>query len=123
MLGGWHDAKKSDIEREVKNVFHRHQASALLRDIHIPVVRARFCRVELIYPEGGLGAKRALQSTVIATMKKDLGNSTIPEQEGNRLWITRNRSPAEPKSEHGDYAVAKVGALALDAGPSRTGKV
>ena len=56
VIGGWSEAKNSDIEAEVRQIFSKIQASPLLHDVHIPFIRSNFARIELLYADTqGLG--------------------------------------------------------------------
>ena len=119
VMGGWYDARRADIETEVRALFAEVQASALLKSVHVPYVRANFCRIDILYPNESLGAKRILQSTIIAALKPRMGASRIEGQGGQRLWITRNRSASERAKVRAivsvkDFATQRVGAANVE---------
>ena len=96
VIGGWNEAKKSDIESEVRQIFSKIQASPLLHDVHIPFIRSNFARIELLYADTqGLGERRKVQSLTLEGIKKYLATepfSKLPQQAQSRLWVARNRS-------------------------------
>ena len=47
VIGGWKEAKKSDIEAEIRRLFGVFEAAPLLKDIQGPFVRSNFARIEL----------------------------------------------------------------------------
>ena len=40
VFGGWREAKKSDLEGEIRHIFAQMKATPLLHDMHIPFVRS-----------------------------------------------------------------------------------
>ena len=42
VIGGWNEAKRSEIENEIRRLFETIQASPLLHNIHVPFVRSKF---------------------------------------------------------------------------------
>ena len=94
VIGGWDDARRSEIEQEVRDLFAKIEASPLLLNIHVPFVRSRFARVELLFTNDSLAERRRVQTLTLEALKKALTNytSVIQGQQGKRLWVTRNRS-------------------------------
>ena len=94
VVGGWDDARRGEIEQEVRELFVAIEASPLLTNIHVPFVRSRFARIELHYTSQSLAERRRVQTLTLEALKKALANytSTIQGQQGKRLWVTRNRS-------------------------------
>ena len=112
VVGGWEDAKRQEIEGEVTNMFQSAQAEALLKRIHVPYARSRYCRVELLYPDPNPRAKRDLQSTVLHTLRREVAQgSRLPQQEHVKLWVKRNRGPEERAKIR---AIVSMKAVALD---------
>ena len=62
VIGGWDEARRTDIEHEVKHLFEQIDATALLHNIHIPFVRSRFARIELLYVGSTLSERRRVQT-------------------------------------------------------------
>ena len=46
VVGGWDKARRGEVEQEVRHLFGEIDAKALLHNIHIPLVRTRFARIE-----------------------------------------------------------------------------
>ena len=94
VIGGWDDARRGDIEQEVRELFSAIEASPLLTNIHVPFVRSRFARIELHFTSTGIAERRRIQTLTLEALKKALTDytSTIQGQQGKRLWVTRNRS-------------------------------
>ena len=95
VIGGWAEAKRELIEQEVADMFRLLQAGALLKPVYVPYVRSGFCRVELVYADPDLWARRKLQTTVLKHLQWLNYKSTIPGQEATRFWYTRNRTAQE----------------------------
>ena len=95
VIGGWAEAKRDLIEGDVRNMFEALRAGALLKAVYVPYVRSGFCRVELVYAEQDLWARRKLQTTVLKHLQGLSYKSSIPGQESSRFWFTRNRTPQE----------------------------
>ena len=95
VIGGWSEAKRDAIEGDVRNMFETLRAGALLKAVYVPYVRSGFCRVELVYAEQDLWARRKLQTTVLKHLQGLGYKSCIPGQESSRFWFTRNRAPQE----------------------------
>ena len=68
----------------------------LLKNIITPFVRANVCRVELLYLDESLQARRKVQQAVLNGLRNQLDRrqkkSSIPGQENAALWVSRNRS-------------------------------
>ena len=94
MLGRWDEARRTDIEQEVRQLFDQIGARALLHNIHIPFVRSRFARVQLLYVSGSLAERRKVQTVTLQALKGHLGDYTsiTQGQQRRKLWATRNRS-------------------------------
>ena len=90
VVGGWAEAKREDIEKDVNLMFSQLRAGALLKGVYVPYVCSSFCRVELVYADQNLWAKRKLQTTVLKHLQ-GLGYG----QERVKFWYARNRTPQE----------------------------
>ncbi|CAE7233959.1 pol [Symbiodinium sp. CCMP2592] len=99
VLGGYADAKREEIQAEVRALFEEAEASPLLKNIITPFVRSNICRMELLYLDEGFGARRGVQQAVIVALRKAIDargkKSTIMGQERASLWVSRNRGPEE----------------------------
>ena len=98
VIGGWKEARKADIEEEVRRLFSRLEATPLLKDLHIPFIRSNFARIELQFGTSKLAERRQVQALTLKALKQHFANeptSQIPQQTGNRLWASRNRSKDE----------------------------
>ena len=68
--GGWKEARKSDVESEIRCLFQTLEASPLLKEIHVPSIRTNFARVELQFGASKLAERRNVQSLTIQALKK-----------------------------------------------------
>jgi len=96
VIGGYAEARREEIEAEVRSLFQDANAAPLLKNIITPFVRANVCRVELLYLDESLQARRRVQQAVINGLRNQLDRrqkeSSIPGQENAALWVSRNRS-------------------------------
>ena len=76
-------------------MFSQLRAGALLKGVYVPYVRSSFCRVELVYADQDIWAKRELQTTVLKHLQGLNFVSIIAGQEPVRFWYARNRTPQE----------------------------
>ena len=99
VIGGYRDAKREDTQQEVRDLFEAASALPLLRNIITPYVRSNVCRIELLYLDENLQARRRVQQSVIAGLRRQLEHrhkqSQIVGQEQASLWVSRNRSAEE----------------------------
>ena len=99
VLGGYTDAKREEIQNEVRGLFEAAHALPLLRNIITPYVRSNICRIELLYLDEGLSARRKVQQSVIVGLRAQLEarnkKSQIAGQERAALWVSRNRGVEE----------------------------
>ena len=95
VIGGWQEARRQEIEEDVKAIFTALNAAPLLKQVYVPYVRSGFCRVELVYPEHDLWKQRKLQGTVLQHIKDLNFQSRAVGQESSRLWCSRNRTQQE----------------------------
>ena len=121
VIGGWNDAKRGDIEAEIRRLFETIEASPLLQNIHVPFVRSKFARVELLYTNGSLAERRKVQNLVIEALKKTFKDfrSDISGQAGRPLWVTRNRSKEDREKIRAlvsikDWALKHTSAILID---------
>ena len=121
VIGGWNDAKRGDIEAEIRHLFELNQASPLLHNIHVPFVRSKFARVELLYTGGNLAERRKVQNLVIEALKKTFRDfrSNIAGQQDKTLWVTRNRSKEDREKIRAlvsikDWALKHTSAILVD---------
>ena len=112
VVGGWDEARRVEIEGEVTRLFSDAQAEALLKRVHVPYARSRYCRVELLFPDDRPRAKRELQGTVLHALRQRISEgSRLPGQGSARLWAKRNRGPEERAKIR---AIVSMKALALE---------
>ena len=95
VVGGWVDARRVDMEDEVRRWFADVGCAPLLRDIHGPQVRGNTCRVSLVYTEDTDRANRQIQVKLLQCLQARGCASRIDGQAGKVLWVKRNRSPEE----------------------------
>ena len=99
VVGGYRDAKREDIQQEIRDLFEAASALPLLRNIITPYVRSNICRIELLYLDENLQARRRVQQSVIVGIRKQIEQrhkqSRISGQEQASLWVSRNRSIEE----------------------------
>ena len=81
VIGGWSEAKRDAIEGDVRNMFEALRAGALLKAVYAPYVRSGLCRVELVYADQDLWARRKLRKDS-AISRADRGRS--PPGSGSR---------------------------------------
>ena len=98
VLGGYVDAKREEIQQEIRELFQAAEAVPLLRNIITPYVRSNIARIELLYVDDNLAARRKVQQAVLNKLRQILQErdkkSNIIGQTG-QLWISRNRSIEE----------------------------
>ncbi|CAE7218312.1 Ctsb [Symbiodinium microadriaticum] len=98
VLGGYVDAKREEIQQEIRELFQAAEAVPLLRNIITPYVRSNIARIELLYVDDNLPARRRVQQAVLNKLRQILQErdkkSNLPGQTG-QLWISRNRSIEE----------------------------
>ena len=95
VVGGWTDARRVDMEDEVRAWFSSVQCAPLLKDIHGPQIRGSTCRVSLVYTEDSDRANRQVQSKLLQCLQAVAWTSRIEGQASRALWDKRNRSPEE----------------------------
>ena len=98
VIGGWQEAKKGEVEAEIRRIFETLEAGPLLKDIHVPFIRTNFARVELQFGSSKLAERRQVQSLTLKALKKHFEThpySSIQQQSSSRLWASRNRSREE----------------------------
>ena len=94
VIGGWSDARKPEIEREVRELLGR--VSVEFADIMVPYARSNFCRVLLVVDDKiHFADSLRAQQSVITTLKGLDPKSTLPGSEGSKLWVTAHRTPEE----------------------------
>ena len=70
VIGGWKEARKADIEEEVRRLFSRLEATPLLKDLHIPFIRSNFARIELQFGTSKLAERRQVQALTLKALKQ-----------------------------------------------------
>ena len=95
VIGGWRDARRADAELKLQSLFRAAGIEEKWLSLRAPYARASFVRVQLRFPDpdAPIGLRRVFQNTVIEALKKDTWTSSLPDQEGVTLWVTRHRSP------------------------------
>ena len=96
VVGGWSDARVSEAEQEVRNLFEAAGMSNHLASMSGPAGRTNFLRVSLNF-QGiqDLVRKRQLQTKVLDKLKQLKSKSGIEGQDGCNLWVTKDRSIEE----------------------------
>ena len=95
VIGGWGEAKRADVQSDVEQMFKELRATPLLQNVFVPYVRSSFCRVELVYVDADVWAKRKLQAQVLKHLQALGFKSSVPGQEHAKFWFARNRTPQE----------------------------
>ena len=95
VAGGCNEAKREHMEADVRAMFEKLKALPLLKSIFIAYVRSSFCRIEIVYTDESIWARRKVQSTVLQHLKGLNFQSGIAGQEHARFWFARNRTPHE----------------------------
>ena len=65
VLGGWREAKREDIETEVRAWFQRAQCEGLLQAMYCSSVRSNTCRVDLLYTQDTMSDRRKIQGMCV----------------------------------------------------------
>ena len=95
VLGGWREARRDEIESEVREWFSRAECLPLLQALYCSSVRSNTCRVDLLYVQDNTQDKRKMQTACVEALKSAAQPSQIPGQGPGKLWAKRNRSPEE----------------------------
>ena len=96
VIGGFVNAKRADLQAELRSFFEQHGGPEVLKEVFVPYLRSNITRLELNFPgEADLRQRRLIQTQVLEVLKTNYTRSTIPGQESNNLWIQRNRSPED----------------------------
>ena len=96
VVGGWSDARVSEAEQEVRNLFEAAGMSNYLESMSGPSGRTNFLRVTLNFQGNqDLVRKRQLQTRVLDKLKQMKSKSGIEGQDSCNLWITKDRSIEE----------------------------
>ena len=95
VIGGWGEAKRADVQSDVEQMFRELRATPLLQNVFVPYVRSSFCRVEPMYVDSDVWAKRKLQAQVLKHLQALGVKSAVPGQENCKFWFARNRTPQE----------------------------
>ena len=96
VVGGWSDARVSEAEQEVRNLFEAAGMSNHLASMSGPAGRTNFLRVTLNF-QGvqELVRKRQIQTRVLDKLKQLKSKSGIEGQDHCNLWVTKDRSIEE----------------------------
>ncbi|CAE6941294.1 BXL5 [Symbiodinium sp. CCMP2592] len=97
VIGGWNEARRGDVEHEVKQIFQRLNMEDRLHEVIIPYVRVNVCRVALKFPPNAqnIRAQRAFQTHTLDKLKGTKFMSGITGSKNNVLWMTKNRTPED----------------------------
>ena len=95
VLGGWREAKRDEVELEVREWFRRASCEPLLQAMYCSSVRTNTCRVDLLYMQENLADRRKVQNMCVEAFRTAARPSSIQGQPTGVLWAKRNRSPEE----------------------------
>ena len=96
VIGGWTDARSSEAEEEVRNMFRAAGLDDRLCQVSGPSGRTNFMRASLNFsPESTIAHKRQSQKEILDKLKHLKCASGIEGQEGVTLWIQKDRSLEE----------------------------
>ena len=97
VMGGWHEARKSDAEGEIREAFASAGFGGAVQDIWAPHVRTTFMKITLKFPDrnASLTAKRTYQTEILKAIKALQLKSRSLGSEDRNLWITKQRAPEE----------------------------
>eukprot|EP00439_Symbiodinium_sp_Y106_P010223 s8059_g1.t1 len=100
VIGGWSEARRSDVEHEVRQIFQRLKIEERLQEVIVPIVpyvRVNVCRVYLKFPPNAqnIRAQRAFQTQTLDKLKSTRFLSGVAGSKNNQLWMTKNRTPEE----------------------------
>ena len=96
VIGGWTDARSSEAEEEVRNMFRAAGLEGKLSQVSGPSGRTNFMRASLNFPpDSTITQKRQSQKDVLDKLKQLKCSSGIEGQRGVPLWIQKDRSLEE----------------------------
>ncbi|CAE7493888.1 unnamed protein product [Symbiodinium sp. CCMP2592] len=97
VIGGWNEARRTDVEHQVKQIFQRLQMEDRLHEVIVPYVRVNVCRVALKFPPSAqnIRAQRAFQTHTLDKLKGTKFMSGITGSKNNVMWMTKNRTPED----------------------------
>ena len=97
IIGGWSDAKRSDAQQEVANIFAAIGMPDSYNDLWAPYSRTNFIKVQLVFPDPNAHIKfrRVHQLKVLEQLKAKKFTSGVPGSEGNRIWATKSKTREE----------------------------
>ena len=78
MIGGFVNAKRSDLQAELRSFFEQHGGPEVLKEVFVPYLRSNIARLELNFPgEADLRQRRLIQTQVLEVLKTNYTRSTI----------------------------------------------
>ena len=96
VVGGWSDARVTEAEEEVRNLFKAANLSDALESMSGPAGRTNFLRVTLNFKNmNDWQTKRQHQTKVLQKLKSMSTKSGIEGQDGCALWVTKDRTVEE----------------------------
>ena len=96
VIGGWTDARSTEAEEEVRNMFRAAGIEGKLCQVSGPSGRTNFMRASLNFPpESTITQKRQSQKEVLDRLKQLKCSSGIEGQGGVPLWIQKDGSLEE----------------------------
>ncbi|CAE7306848.1 unnamed protein product [Symbiodinium sp. CCMP2592] len=95
VIGGWTDARSSEAEEEVRNMFKAAGHLDQLDTVSGPSGRTNFLRVSLVFKQdSSLSQKRQVQKDILERLKGlkcTSGIEVLEGQNGEKKWVQRDR--------------------------------
>ena len=96
IVGGWLDARRDEIEREVQSWLQEIGKQQHVHEIVVPYIRCSHAKILLdLTQDASIVSGRALQKNVIDSLKAANLATNIPGQQENRIWVTPHRTIEE----------------------------
>ena len=95
VVGGFVNARRIELQEEIRQFFEKHSVPQVLKEVHVPYLRSNIARIELNFPHSAdVSQRRQIQAQVLQVLKENYETS-LPNQDTNKLWFQRNRSPED----------------------------
>ena len=96
IVGGWLDARRDEIEREVQGWLQLVGKQQHVHEIVVPYIRSGHAKITLdLAQDSSIVSGRTLQKHVIDSLKAANLTSSIPGQQEHRIWVTPHRTIEE----------------------------
>ena len=97
VIGGWTDARRSDAQQEVTNMFKAIHMPDAIKEMWAPYSRTNFIKVQLSFPNESshISVRRLYQLQIIEKLKVMKFTSGVQGSVGSKIWATKSKSPDE----------------------------